>query len=191
LISHGIFSRHERRNTAVELNETLKTIFSRKSVRAYAEGTIPREKLEMLARAGMAAPSAVDQRPWEFIIVTEPSTLKALAARLPYAKMTAHAGAAIVVCGDLRRQWGGPVSTMWVIDCAAATENILLAAESMGLGAVWTALYPYAERIQPVKELLGLPEYIQPLALVPVGIPRGGEKPKDKWNAQRIHWEQW
>jgi len=175
----------------VELNETLKTIFSRKSVRAYAEGTIPREKLEMLARAGMAAPSAVDQRPWEFIIVTEPSTLKALAARLPYAKMTAHAGAAIVVCGDLRRQWGGPDSTMWVIDCAAATENILLAAESMGLGAVWTALYPYAERIQPVKELLGLPEYIQPLALVPVGIPRGGEKPKDKWNAQRLHWEQW
>lgn len=175
----------------MELNETLKTIFSRKSVRAYAEGTIPREKLEMLARAGMAAPSAVDQRPWEFIIVTEPSTLKALAARLPYAKMTAHAGAAIVVCGDLRWQWGGPDSTMWVIDCAAATENILLAAESMGLGAVWTALYPYAERVQPVKELLGLPEYIQPLALVPVGIPRGGERPKDKWNAQRLHWEQW
>jgi nitroreductase len=104
--------------------------------------------------------------------------------------MTAHAAAAIVVCGDLRRQWGGPESTMWVVDCAAATENILLAAESMGLGAVWTALYPYTERVEAVKELLRMPDYIQALALIPVGVPRGGEKPKDKWNAARLHWEQ-
>jgi nitroreductase len=173
----------------MDLNDTLRTIFSRKSVRTYAEGSIPREKLEMLARAGMAAPSAVDQRPWEFIIVTEPAKLSDLAARLPYAKMTARAGAAVAVCGDLRRQWGGPESVAWVIDCSAATENILLAAESMGLGAVWTALYPYPERMQPVRELLGLPDYIQPLALIPVGIPRGGEKAKDKWDAQRLHWD--
>lgn len=175
----------------MDMNETLKTIFSRKSVRAYAEGAIPKEQLEMLVRAGMAAPSAVDQRPWEFVVVTERATLNALASRLPYAKMAAHASAAIVVCGDLRRQWGGPDSVMWVIDCSAATENVLLAAESVGLGAVWTAVYPYPERIRPVKEILGLHDYIQPLALIPVGIPRGGEKAKDKWNPERVHREKW
>lgn len=180
-----------RRTEAVDLNETLRTIFSRKSVRAYAEGTIPKEKLEVLARAGMAAPSAVDQRPWEFIVITENAMLGDLAARLPYAKMAAHASAAIIVCGDMRRQWGGSESVMWVIDCAAAAENILLAAESMGLGAVWTAVYPHPDRIHPVRELLGLPDYIQPLCLIPVGIPRGGEKAKDKWNAERLHWERW
>lgn len=175
----------------MDLNDTLKTIFSRKSVRAYTDGAVSKEQLEMLVRAGMAAPSAVDQRPWEFIIITEPSTLNALASRLPYARMAAHASAAIIVCGDLRRQWGGPDSVMWVIDCAAATENVLLAAESLGLGAVWTAVYPYPERIHPVKELLGVPEYIEPLALIPVGIPRGGEKPKDKWKPESVHWGKW
>ncbi|MGB9687092.1 MAG: nitroreductase family protein [Rectinema subterraneum] len=175
----------------MDLNDTLKTIFSRKSVRTYAEGTIPKEQLEMLVRAGMAAPSAVDQRPWEFVVVTGRAALNALASRLPYAKMAAHASAAIVVCGDLRRQWGGPDSVMWVIDCAAAAENVLLAAESLGLGAVWTAVYPYPERIRSVRELLGLPDYIQPLALIPVGIPRGGEKAKNKWNPERVHWEKW
>lgn len=175
----------------MELNDTLKTIFSRKSVRAYAEGSIPKEKLEMLVRAGMAAPSAVDQRPWEFVVITEPTMLKSLAARLPYAKMAAHAAAAIVVCGDLRRQFGGSDSVMWVVDCSAATENVLLAAESLGLGAVWTALYPYSERMEPVEKLLGLPDYAQPLCLIPIGLPQGGESPKDKWNATRLHWEQW
>ncbi|GAB6276019.1 MAG: hypothetical protein SAMD01599839_05590 [Rectinema sp.] len=80
----------------------------------------------------MAAPSAVDQRPWEFIVITENAMLGDLAARLPYAKIVAHASAAIIVCGDIRRQWGGPESVMWVIDCAAVAENILLATESMG-----------------------------------------------------------
>lgn len=175
----------------MEMNETLKTIFSRKSVRSYAEGAVTKEQLEMLVRAGMAAPSAVDQRPWEFVVVTEKAILARLADRLPYAKMAGRAGAAIVVCGDLRRQWGGPESVLWSIDCAAAAQNILLAAESLGLGAVWTAGYPYPDRMGAMREVLGLPDYIQPLALIPVGIPRGGEKPKEKWNSARLHWNRY
>ncbi len=175
----------------MEMNETLKTIFSRKSVRAYAEGAISKEQLEMLVRAGMAAPSAVDQRPWEFVVVTDRATLARLAERLSYAKMAARAAAAIVVCGDLRRQWGGPDSVMWSIDCAAAAQNILLAAESLGLGAVWTAGYPYPDRMGAMREILSLPDYIQPLTLIPMGIPRGGEKPKEKWNPARLHWERY
>ncbi len=191
VVAHFIFPKHRRSIDIMEMNETLKTIFSRKSVRAYAEGAIPREQLEMLVRAGMAAPSAVDQRPWEFVVVTEKATLVRLAERLPYAKMAAHAAAAIVVCGDLRRQWGGPDSVMWSIDCAAAAQNVLLAAESLGLGAVWTAGYPYSDRMSTMREVLGLPDYVQPLTLIPVGIPRGGEKPKEKWNPARLHWERY
>jgi len=191
VIAHFVFPKHRRSIDIMEMNETLKTIFSRKSVRAYAEGAIPREQLEMLVRAGMAAPSAVDQRPWEFIVVTDRATLARLAERLSYAKMAARAAAAIVVCGDLRRQWGGPGSVMWSIDCAAAAQNMLLAAESLGLGAVWTAGYPYPDRMGAMREILGLPDYIQPLTLIPVGIPRGGEKPKEKWNPARLHWERY
>ncbi|MCX7776193.1 MAG: nitroreductase family protein [Spirochaetaceae bacterium] len=175
----------------MELNETLRTIFARKSVRHYAEGALPRASLELLVKAGMAAPSAVDQRPWEFVIVTDPAMLQSLGAALPYARMTASAPAAIVVCGDLRRQWGGPDSPIWIMDCSAAIENILLAAESLGLGAVWTAVYPYPEKVAPVRSLLELPEYIEPLAVLPVGVPAGREKAKDKYDPTKVHWEKW
>ncbi|MCX8013755.1 MAG: nitroreductase family protein, partial [Rectinema sp.] len=100
----------------MELNDTLRTIFARKSVRVFSSAQIPQETLLLLVKAGMAAPSAVDRRPWEFIIVTEKRTLHALGSALPYAKMTASAAAAIVVCGNLRRQWGGPDAPMWIMD---------------------------------------------------------------------------
>lgn len=172
-------------------NETLKVIFARKSVRAYRGEPVSREALETLVRAGMAAPTAVDKRPWEFVIVTDSNMLRRLAAHLPYAKMADQAGAGIVVAGDVRRQWSGPDSVYWVLDCCAATENILLAAEAMGLGAVWTGLYPEPDRMEAVSRALGLPPHIKPLCLIPVGVPRGLEQPKDKFNPAQIHWNRW
>ncbi len=174
-------------------NDTLKTIFNRKSVRHYKEGKVTDEQLLTLVKAGMAAPTAVDKRPWEFIVITDKATLVKLAENLPYAKMVANAAAAIVVCGDTAKQFGGKDSQFWIMDCSAATENILLAAESLGLGAVWTAVYPGAERIKPVTEILNIPvdKNIVPLALIPVGVPVGDEKPKDKYNPDQIHHEKW
>jgi nitroreductase len=173
------------------MNDTLKTIFSRKSVRTFQNEPVPKEKLEMIIRAGMAAPTAVDKRPWEFIVITDRKVLNQLAEALPYARMARQAAAGIVVAGDVRKQWGGRESSYWIMDCSAATENILLAAESMGLGAVWTAVYPEDSRTETVRKILGIPGHIIPLNFIPVGMPQGKEKPKDKYNPAQIHWNKW
>jgi nitroreductase len=174
-----------------KINPTLQTIFNRKSVRSYKDGAVTEEQLMMLARAGMAAPTAVDRRPWDFILITDKTVLKKLAEALPYAKMANQAAAAIVVTGDLNRQYGGKDAVFWMLDCSAASENILLAAESMGLGAVWTAVFPDPGRILAVRTALGIPENVIPLNFIPIGIPVGNEKPKDKFDSQRIHKNNW
>ena len=172
-------------------NETTKTIFNRKSVRNYVEAQISPETLEFLVKAGMAAPSAIDRRPWEFIIINDKAVVKKLNDALPSAKMAEKAGYAIVVAGNIEKQAGGKDSTFWIMDCSAAAQNILLAAESLGLGAVWTAVYPNPDRMKPVIETLGLPSNIVPLAFIPVGKPAGSDKPKDKFDKEKIHWNHW
>jgi len=174
-----------------EMNDTLKTIFNRKSVRSYTDGAVSEKQLMTLIKAGMSAPTAVDKRPWDFIVITDKAVLLKLAAALPYAKMANQASAAIIVTGDLNRQYGGKDSSFWMLDCSAASENILLAAESMGLGAVWTAVFPDQDRIQGVRKILGIPENIVPLNFIPVGVPVGNEKPKDKFDPKQIHRNTW
>ncbi|MCD8264690.1 MAG: nitroreductase family protein [Tannerellaceae bacterium] len=112
------------------LNETLHTIFNRKSVRQYTEKPVEKEKIEILLKAGMAAPSSMDNRPWVFVVVTDRAMLNTMAEGLPYAKMLKETKQAIVVCGDTTLS-----PRNWFIDCSAVTQNILLAAESMELGA--------------------------------------------------------
>lgn len=163
----------------------LENILARKSVRQYTSRPVEPEKIDLLLRAGMAAPSGSDKRPWSFVVVQDRARLDSMAVRLPYAKMLTKAPMAIVVCGDTLR------SALWEQDCCAVTENILLAAESMGLGAVWTAAYPYPERIAVVRQYTGLPENIVPLCVVPVGYPEGKQSPKDKYDASKIYYEQW
>ncbi|HIS34553.1 MAG TPA: nitroreductase family protein [Candidatus Avirikenella pullistercoris] len=170
-------------------NTTLTTIHNRKSVRSYTEQAVSQEDLTTLVKAGMAAPSGMDRRPWEFVIVTDREKLNAMADTLPYAKMLTSSPAAIVVCGNNDEGNGG--SSYWYLDCSAATQNILLAAEAMGLGAVWTAAYPYEERMAPVKEILELPGYILPLSVIPVGYPNGEFKAKEKYNPAKIHTNKW
>lgn len=172
-------------------NQTLETIFSRKSVRNFTEEKVTKEQLELIVKAGMAAPTAVNMQPWTFVIVTERETLNKLGEQLPYAKMLFQAQAAIVVCAV--PEWSikdHPVKYS-ILDCSAATQNILLAAESMGLGAVWTAAYPRDERMASVRQILEIPEDIIPLNVIPVGYPTGEDKPKDKWKPERLHWEKW
>lgn len=170
-------------------NATIETIHSRKSVRTFTNQAVSQDTLTTLVKAGMAAPSGKDVRPWEFIILTNREKLNALADTLPYAKMLAHAPAAIIVCGNNDTANGG--SFYWYLDCSAATQNILLAAESMGLGATWTAAYPYEERMAPVATILELPAHIKPLNVIPIGYPRGEQKAKNKFNPDKIHLDKW
>lgn len=166
--------------------EALETIFSRKSVRQYLDKEVEPEKIDLLVRAGMAAPSAMDRRPWELVVVNDREAMKVLAESLPYAKMLAGAPMAIVVCGDAEKS-----PNNWYIDCSAVTQNILLAAEALGLGAVWTGAYPSEERVALISETLGLPENIIPLNVVPVGYPDGEQTPKDKYDEAKIHYNKW
>lgn len=166
-------------------NNTLATIAERRSVRRYTDKPLSMETIDTLLRAAMAAPSSKDRRPWHFVVIDNRSQLDTLATRLPYAAMLKHVPQAIAICGDPN------ISPVWYIDCAAATENLLLAAQSMGLGAVWTGVYPDADRIEAVKEVLSLPDSILTLAIVPVGYSAGIETPKDKYDSSRIHRNNW
>lgn len=171
-------------------NPVMNCIFTRKSVRSFTQERVSDETLIELVRAGMAAPSARNLQPWTFVIVTERRVLDQLAERLPYAKMLFEAQAAIVVCGDLSKSGVDPEG-YWVQDCSAATENILLAAEALGLGAVWTGVYPRPDRVSIVKETLGIPDHVIPLNVIPIGHPKGEHHPKDKFKETNIHWQRW
>lgn len=164
----------------------LANIHERKSVRDYIPGKeISKEDLETIVKAGMAAPSGRDARPWEIIVVDQREILDDMGERLPYAKMLKEAPVAIVVCGDTTQ------SSYWEIDCSAVTENILLAVEALGLGAVWTAAYPYQDRMDVVSENCKLPENIKPLCVIPMGHVKGEYKPKQKYDPSKVHYNQW
>ncbi|KAF0198168.1 MAG: nitroreductase [Bacteroidetes bacterium] len=169
----------------------LNVIHSRKSVRHYTEQTVSREILETLVRAGMSAPSAVNRQPWVFIAIDERQTLDELGSRLPYARMLLKTNAAIVVCGDMKKAPDEWQQEFWIQDCSAATENILIAAEAIGLGSVWTAVYPAKDRIEIVRRSLNLPDHIIPLNVLPIGFPDNIDKPKDKWNPGKLIWNKW
>ncbi|HJA15987.1 MAG TPA: nitroreductase family protein [Candidatus Butyricimonas faecavium] len=167
--------------TTLKSKAVLENIAERKSVRKYLNKSVEEDKIDAILKAGMAAPSGMDRRPWEFIVVTNRGALDSMAAKLPYAKMLAEAPLAIVVCGDTT------LSSYWYLDCSAATQNVLLAAEALGLGAVWTAAYPYADRIDVVRQNTGLPENIMPLCVIPIGYPDGPQKAKNKFDPKRVH----
>ncbi|MEI7896396.1 MAG: nitroreductase family protein [bacterium] len=169
----------------------LENIMSRKSVRNYTGEPVTKACLLALVKAGMAAPSARNRQPLAFVAVTERPLLNALGEGLPFTKMLFKAGACIVVCGNSAVNLQPGATDLWYQDAAAATENILLAVEAMGLGAVWSALYPMAERENHVRKLLNLPPEVSPFSIVPVGHPAGVDQPKDKFRAERVHWEGW
>jgi nitroreductase len=172
-------------------NETIKTIHSRKSVRHFTDKKVTREQLETLVKAGMAAPSAMNRQPWAFVIVTDRKKLDSLAAGSPNAQMLNKASAAIIVCGETKKAYSSSDANYWVLDCSAASENILLAAESMGLGALWTGAYPNRERIAFISKSLHLPEHVIPLNIIPIGYPTGEDKPKNKYKPENVHWNKW
>ena len=175
-------------------NPALECILTRTSVRQYApDRTISRDTVETLLRAAMSAPTAVNKQPWAFIAIDSREDLDSLAAVLPYARMLTKAPLAIVTCGDLSKVIDSETSEQgfWIQDVSAATENLLLAAHALGLGAVWTGVYPDSGRVKAVQQRLGLPDTIIPLAVVPIGYPTGTQIPKDKWNPDNIRFNRW
>ena len=168
------------------------TIAARTSIRKFDPSKpVSNADIEKILKAGMCAPSAMDRRPWEFIVVRDKVKLTALGNRLPYSRCGNGAQAAIVVCGNLDNGLPGRGKEYWIHDCSAATMNILLAAKGLGLGAVWTGVYPGEDRVAVVREVLSIPEGYAPLNVIPLGYPAENPTPKDKWNPAKVHHDTW
>ncbi|MDD6337793.1 MAG: nitroreductase family protein [Lentisphaeria bacterium] len=173
------------------MNDAIQTIMTRPSVRAFLDKPVPEETVERLLRAAMAAPSAKNSRPWAFVLIRDRAELEKLGAALPNAKMTATAPLAVAICGVLDKTLPGEARDYWIQDCAAATENFLLAVHALGLGAVWTGVHPISERIAILKETLRLPDGVEPFCLIPFGWPAGPVDAKDKWDPAAVHTDVW
>ena len=171
------------------MENVLDLIFKRRSVRIFSKKTVEKETLTNLLQAAMAAPSASNSRPWEFIAISDPDTLEELRKSLKYGKY--NAPAAIVVCANLDLAQNESALRFWVQDCSAATENILIAAAGMDLGTVWIGSYPKEDVMQIEREILGIPDNVTPLSLVYVGYPAEEPQPRTQYDAQRVHWDQY
>lgn len=168
--------------------EVFEAIFNRRSIRQYTPETVSDDTLEILLKAGMYAPSAVNKQPWEFIVFRNPETIKQIVEVHPNASMLLRANAAILVCWDENRQHDtgyGPV------DCAAATQNILLAAHGLGLGAVWAGIYPRQQRMEAVHKIFGLPPHIRGFSLIALGYPAEQKPMPIRFDKSKIHLEKW
>ena len=174
-------------NTA---DAVLENIHARKSVRQFTDEPVSQEHIETMLKAAMAAPTAVNYQPWRFVVVNERAQLDAMAEVLPFAKMLKQAPLAIVVCGETT-WFDGNENPFWQQDCSAAVQNLLLTAEALGLGAVWTGVYPDMRLAQPLAEYLGLPSDVMPLCTIPIGHHDGTTQPRDKWKPENIHYNKW
>jgi len=179
-----------KQQTCME-NKAIENIMTRVSVREFTGEKISAEQVETLLRAAMAAPSAINKQPWAFIVITDDSIIAKLGEALPYSRCSNKPACAFIPCGDLSKAIPGEMGAFWINDVSAATENLLLAAHAMGLGAVWTGLHPDMNRATMVQQMLGLPEHIIPLCVVPVGIPAEHPEVKDKFKPENIHYNAW
>ena len=181
----------DEENGHIEACDVIKAIMTRISVREFTGEKISSAQVETLLRAAMSAPSALNKQPWVFVVVSDERLIRQLGQALPYSRCSNHPACAIIPCGDMSKTIEGALSAFWVNDVSAATENLLLAAHAMGLGAVWTGLHPDMERVKTVQDILGLPDHIIPLCVVPVGVPAECPAVKDKYLPENIHYNGW
>lgn len=190
------------KDNAPAQKSALDVIKARTSIRAFTGEKLTEEQINTLLGAAMAAPTAADVRPWRFVVITDDDVKAGLYEGERHKKMVVDAGAVIIVCGETTRMVkphgaeadAEPVprpNGYWYEDCSAATENMLLAATALDLGAVWLSCYPNEKSVERISAYLGLPANVTPLAIVPVGVPAENPEPKDKWNPDNIHYNRW
>lgn len=166
------------------MEKNLDLLHRRRSIRKYTDQPVSEEHLLSMLKAAMVAPTAHNRQHWQFVVVTERDRLDQLSAVHPYAKMLKEATLCIAVCGDSSYPF-------WEQDCAAATQNILLAATGLGLGSVWMGIHPNPGPVQTVRDLLEIPEGQVPLSLIAIGHPAEHKEPADRFDAGKVHYEKW
>lgn len=168
--------------------DLFEALFTRRSIRKYTDEPVSDADVETMLKAAMLAPSAMNERPWAFVVVRDAEIRAALSGATPYVKMAAHAPVVIVVCGDLNEE---KAKGHWEQDCSAAVENLLLAARGLNIGTVWCAVHPEAERVANVRRILGIPDHVVPMALICAGHPAQPFSEAHRFMPGRIHHERW
>jgi nitroreductase len=168
--------------------DAMEAILSRRSIRSYTDQPVTDELIIKLLEAGMSAPSASNQQPWQFVIIDDRAILDEIPKFHPYSSMLRKAPLAICVCGDLDLE---TMRGYWIQDCSAATQNILVAANALGMGAVWLGVYPVESRVKAVQKLLGLPEHVIPLCFISLGFSAEKKPPANRYNEARVRRNRW
>ncbi len=171
------------------MSEIMDHILARRSIRRFTDEPVSPDDIRRLLEAAMAAPTASNRRPWAFMVITDPDVLNRLRVGLVLGRY--RAPLSIVVCGDMHRAWPGPGRDFWVQDCSAATQNILLAATGLSLGAVWIGVHPIAPFRWHVARVLGLPRHLRPLAVVHVGHPAESKPARTQYDERAVHWQRY
>jgi len=168
----------------------VQAILARQSIRKYTDQPITDEQIHTLLAAGMSAPSAHNEAPWYFLVLNERMLLNEIPKVHPHAQMLKWAQTAILVCADLNLE-KDKGSGYWIQDCAAATENILIAAHAMGLGACWVGIHPRPERKEALQKVCHLPENVVAFSMVALGVPDEVKVPSDRFNPERVCYNRW
>ncbi len=169
------------------MNHILDTIYKRRSIRVFDRRKVDKKILIDLLKAAMAAPSASNSRPWEFIVVTDEKKLSNLQTTIKYGKYNAPAAA--IVCANLAIAKNESALRFWVQDCSAATENLLIAAAGLGLGSVWIGAYPKEDVMDALPETLNIPDTVTPLNSIYIGYPAEEVRSRTQYEEERVHWE--
>jgi len=168
--------------------DLLDIIIKRRSIRSFTSQKVDEEKIKALLQAAMYAPSAVNKQPWHFVVIDEREIMNEIMQVHPNSKMFKTATLGILVCGNLLEQHD---TGYWIADCAAATENILLAATSLGLGSCWVGIYPREERNKAIKKIFSLPQHVEGFALVALGYPAEEKKIPERYHPEKVHFNNW
>lgn len=168
--------------------DAMQALLTRRSIRKYTDEPVSEGTIQEVITAAMSAPSAGNEQPWHFVVINSRKILDEIPSFHPHSLMIREAPVAILICGDLGLE---KHKGYWVQDCSAATENLLLAIHSKGLGAVWLGVYPREERVEGLRKLLGIPGHVIPFSLVPVGHPAEQKPPAERYNPLRIHHNKW
>ena len=168
--------------------DAITALLSRRSIRKFTDEQVKDKDVKDILDAAMSAPSAGNQQPWEFIVITDREILKSITTVHPHAQMLNDAPIAILLCADLNRERH---IGYWVQDLSASTENILICAHAKGFGAVWLGVYPRDDRVNGLRKLFSLPENIVPFAIIPFGYPAEEKHPPNRFDPVRIHKDKW
>jgi nitroreductase len=168
--------------------DAIRAIKTRRSVRAFTAEPVSDAQVEEILACGMQAPSACNEQPWQFVVIRDKAILEKVGGINPYAAYAKNAPVAILVAGDTSLDKCGGY---WVQDCSACAQNMLLAAHALGLGAVWTGIYPLPERVEAFGKLLHMPDTVTPMALLVIGHPAETPAPQNRYRADRVHRDGW